>query len=228
MKAHEKSDIHIQSCEAELAVARELQEGPIIQQLQQIGAQEKLKNRIAIKALILCTYFLARLHTPHTTNFDELVYLIVSCGAEDLKRFLERTGKNATYTSKIAVVEFIEEVGLWAEKCLLKRLHQASNFSIMADECTYVTAIEELSIFYRWVEDRQPVEHFFEIIPLKATDVKTFYSALIEFMKDKNIQNSKLVGIHKWCAESPEDEFTLCCVRTLPLPLASTCMCSSS
>ena len=195
MKAHAKSDINIQSCETEMAAARALQEGSIIQQLQQIGDQEKLKNRMAIKALIHCTHFLARRHIPHTTNFDKLVDIIVSCGAEDLKRFLGRAGKNATYTSKIAVVEFVEAVGLWAEECLLKHLHQASNFSIMADECTDVTTIEELSIFSRWVEDGQPVEHFLEIVPLKATNAKTIYSALIEFMKDKNIQISKLVGM---------------------------------
>ena len=163
MKAHAKSDIHIQSCEAEMAAARALQEGSIIQQLQQIGDQEKLKNRMAIKALIRCTHFLARRHIPYTTNFDELVDSIVSCGAEDLKRFLERAGKNATYTT-------------------------------YTDECTDVTTIEELSIFCRWVEDGQPVEHFLEIVPLKATDAKTIYSAL-EFMKDKNIQISKLVGM---------------------------------
>ena len=40
-----------------------------------------------------------------------------------MKRFLERAGWNATYTSKIAVVEFVEAVGLWAEECLLKRLY---------------------------------------------------------------------------------------------------------
>ena len=65
----------------------------------------------------------------------------------------------------------------------------------MADECTDVTTIEELSIFYRWVEDGKPVEHFLEIVPMKSTDAKTIYSALIQFMKDKNIQISKLVGM---------------------------------
>ena len=61
-----------------------------------------MKNRI--KALIRCTHFLACHHIPHMTNFDELVDLIVSCRAEDLRKFLERTGKNASYTFKIAVV----------------------------------------------------------------------------------------------------------------------------
>ncbi|KAI6649988.1 Zinc finger MYM-type protein 1-like [Oopsacas minuta] len=164
IKAHVKSDIHIQPCEAEMVAVRALLEGLIIQQLQQIGAQEKLKNRIAIKALIRCTHFLARRHIPHTTKFDELIGLIASCGAEDLKRFLERAGKNPTYKFNI-VVEFVEAVGLCAEECLLKRLHQVSNFSIMADECTEVTTIEELSIFYHWVQDEKLVEHFLEYFP---------------------------------------------------------------
>ena len=120
MKAHAKSDIHIQSCESEMDAARAPQLRPIIQQLQQIGSQEKWKNRMAIIALIRCTHFLARRHIPHTTNFEELVNLIVSSGAVDLKRFLERAGKNATYTSKIAVVEFVEAVGLWTKNAYLK------------------------------------------------------------------------------------------------------------
>ena len=142
MKAHAKSKSHIQSCEAEIAAARALQVGTIVQQLQQIEDEEKAKNRLAIKALIRCTHFLVRRHIAHTTNFDELVDLVVSCGAEDLRRFLESAGKNASYMSKVAVVEFVEVIGLWAEESLLKRLRQASNFSIMADECTDVTTIE--------------------------------------------------------------------------------------
>ena len=108
-----------------------------------------MKNRLATKALIRCTHFLAHRHIAHTTNFDELVDLVVSCGGEDLRKFLERAGKNATYTSKIAVVEFVKAVGLWAEESLLKRLHQANNFSIMVDECTDVTTIKEQG----WIQD---------------------------------------------------------------------------
>ena len=46
------------------------------------------------------------------TNFDQLVDLIVSYDAKGLKKFLERTAKNASYTYKIAIIEFIEAVGL--------------------------------------------------------------------------------------------------------------------
>ena len=69
--------------------------------------QERLKNRAAIKSLIHCIHFLARHHIAHKTNFSDLVDFVVSCGGEYLRFFIERAGRNAAYTSKDAVVEFV-------------------------------------------------------------------------------------------------------------------------
>ncbi len=63
-------------------------------------------------------------------------------------------------------------------------------FSLMADECTDITTIEELSVFCRWVE-----EHFIEIVSLKKADAKTIYETLVECLKKKNIQISRLIGM---------------------------------
>ena len=77
----------------------------------------------------------------------------MSGGGETLQTFLDRSGGNATYTSKMAVVEFVNDLGTWVEESLFMRLHMAPFFSIMADECTDdVTTIEELTICCRWVE----------------------------------------------------------------------------
>ena len=103
--------------------------------------------------LLLCTHFLARQHIPHTTDFDKLVDLVVSCGGEDLKQFADRAGRNATYTSTDAVFDFIEAICTWVDEFQLKLLHKAPFFSLMADEFTDITTIEELSVFCRWVED---------------------------------------------------------------------------
>ena len=195
MRTHAQSNIHQQSCEAELAAARSMQEGSIIQQLQQVEEHQRLKNRAAIKALLRCTHFLVCHHIPHTTNFEELIDLVVSCGAEDLKSFNESAGKNATYLSKIAVVEFIDAIGLWAEESLLKRLCQAPFYSIMADECTDVSVIEELSIYCRWVEKGVPVEHFLEIVPLKKADALSIYTSIIGCLTIKTIPLGKLIGM---------------------------------
>ena len=75
------------------------------------GEQQRLQNRKAIKALILCTHFLAHQNIAYTTNFDKLVELVASCGGETLQTFLDRAGGNATYTSKMAVVEFVNALG---------------------------------------------------------------------------------------------------------------------
>ena len=99
MKAHSQSDIHVQACKASMLAERAAREGTIMQQLQQITDEEKMKNRAAVKALIRCTHFLACQHIAHIKNFEKLVILVVACGGEDLKTFLESAGKNAMYTS---------------------------------------------------------------------------------------------------------------------------------
>ena len=65
----------------------------------------------------------------------------------------------------------------------------------MAYEGSDVTTVEELSIFCHWVEDGVPVEHFLEIVPFKFADAKIIYSTLVEFLKVKHIQISKLVSM---------------------------------
>ena len=137
----------VQSCEASLLAERATQQEIIIQQLQHVADEDRLKNRKAIKAFIRCTHFLACQHIAHTTNFDKLIDLIVACGGQDIKIFLETAARNASYTSKIEVVDFINAIGTWIEESLLKHLCQAPFYAIMADECTGVTTIEELSIF---------------------------------------------------------------------------------
>ena len=67
--------------------------------------------------------------------------------------------------------------------------------SLMADECTDVSTVKELSVFCRWEEDGEQVECFLEIIPLKKADAKTIYSTLIECLKRKNLQVGRIVGL---------------------------------
>ena len=163
--------------------------------MHQLEESERLKNRLAIKSLLRCTHFLARNRIAHTTNFGDLVDLVVTCGGEDLKQFVNKAGKNAHYTSKDAVVDFVEALGTWVDESLLARLQNARYFSLLADECTDITTIEELSVVCRWVENGLPVEHFIEIIPLKKADAQTIYETLVDCLKVKGVQISKLIGM---------------------------------
>ena len=81
------------------------------------------------------------------------------------------------------------------EECRLERLCKAPFYSVMADECTDIATIEELSLFYRWAEDGEHVEDFSDIIPLKKADAASIYTTLTDWFKQKGIQPSNLVGM---------------------------------
>ena len=76
-----------------------------------------------------------------------------------------------------------------------KATSSAPFYSVMADECTDITTVVELSIYCRWVEDGLPVEHFLDIIPLTKADAKTIYTILVDVLRAKDIPLSKLVGM---------------------------------
>ena len=78
------------------------------------------------------------------------------------------------YTSQMAVTEFIEALGTWVEESLFKDLHQAPFYSIMADKCTDISTLEELSLFCRWIENGERTEHFIDLLPMKRTDAEAF------------------------------------------------------
>ena len=56
-----------------------------------------------MKSLVHCTHFLTRHHIAHSTNFTQLVDLVVSCGARELQVFVENTSRNGIYTSRGAM-----------------------------------------------------------------------------------------------------------------------------
>ena len=75
------------------------------------------------------------------------------------------------------MVDFIEALRVWVEESILKRL-QMHFFSVMADECTDIMTVEELSVdvFCCWEENGIPMECFLEIVPLTKADAESFYT----------------------------------------------------
>ena len=146
MKAHERSSLHSQD-------SQDLwKQGSVVQQLQRVGMQEREKNRAAMKFLVRCTHFVIRHHIAHSTNFTQLVDLVMSCGARELQISIENASRNAVYTSQGAVVDFIFVLRTWVEESILKRLPKALVFNVMADACTVITTMEKLIVFCHWEE----------------------------------------------------------------------------
>ena len=55
----------------------------------------------------------------------------------------------------------------------------------MADECTDVSTIEELTIYCRWMENGEATEYFIEIVPLKKADAESIHLQLMDCLRRK-------------------------------------------
>ena len=80
--------------------------------------------------------------------------------------------------------------GVWVDELRINQLLGAQFFGLMADECTDVATIAELSTFCYWVKNGSLVEHFMEILSLNKADAESIFSVLIDWLKTKNVQCS--------------------------------------
>ena len=101
----------------------------------------------------------------------------------------------------------------------------------MADECTDIKAVEELSVLCRREEDGTPVKCFLDIVPLKKADAESICLALLKCIKDKSLQVGNIVGMGfdgapsfpgkktGWCSSKTKETCSTCSVCPLS-PLA--------
>jgi len=66
---------------------------------------------------------------------------------------------------------------------------------LLADECTDISTIEELSIVICWVENGLPVEYFTELVLLKKADASTIYETLTDCLKKKGLVIGNMIGM---------------------------------
>ena len=115
MKAHARSDSDIHATEMVLSAESELS---VMEQVQTIGVQEMSKNRAAVKSPICCTHFPKRtyctLHKVREIGLFGSNHLV-----DKIWRyiFLENVARNSDYRTTVAVVEFIQALGIWVEVC---------------------------------------------------------------------------------------------------------------
>ena len=195
MKAHSRSDSHSHATQAMLAAKRAVVDGTDVQQLQNVEAHKKAQNRAAMKCLILLHSFSYKRTCCTFYQIREAGRCGGTMRQPAVKAILRNCSKKCYVHIKSGVVEFIESLGTWVEQSILKRLQKAAMYSLMADECTDIANVEELSVFCRWEEGGVLVECFLEIIPLKKADAETIYSTLIECLKKKNLQVGRIVGL---------------------------------
>ena len=69
-------------------------QGTVVAMVQSVSQKQRGENCTIIKKLLRCTYFLAKNRVAHTTNFSDLVQLVITYGANDLQWFLHDEVRN--------------------------------------------------------------------------------------------------------------------------------------
>jgi hypothetical protein len=200
LQEHEQSQTHLDALvKAEMAKEAERRGSVLEQQISIARIQEeaeKARNKMVLKKLFKCVYFLVKHRIAHNTTFAPLVDLLMECGDQDLKQFFEHDArKNAQYRSTTAISELIEAISTHLENTMLDHIRESHFFSIMVDESCVVSTVEELSICARWLNNGKPEEHFLKLIRVDQTDAATIASAIKAFLDQNNLLATKIRAI---------------------------------
>ena len=116
-----------------------------------------------------------------------------------LSDHLQFAKKNASYLSPVIQNELIALAGLEVKESILKDVRSAGRFSVMADECTDVATLEQMSMCIRFVDESTPDqpqvrEEFVGFVQLDRTSAAFISEAILQFLKDCNLNISNLRG----------------------------------
>lgn len=143
----------------------------LISELDKNYKDTKIQNRKKLQPIIRTVLFCARQgvalrgHQDHgllatkipkenNGNFRALLRFALESNDNDLKSHLETANRSATYLSPRIQNEIIEVAGKIIVSNLVKRINEARCFTVIADESTDVSGIEQLTLCVRFVENQ--------------------------------------------------------------------------
>lgn len=116
-----------------------------------------------------------------------------------LKSHLEKSGLNAKYISPTVQNEFIRICGSIIKKNIVQSITESGMFSILADETTDVSRIEQMTLCIRYIDLNKNGEHvvkedFLGFVPVKILTGKGLSVLILETLRDLGINCSMMVG----------------------------------
>ena len=132
-------------------------------------------------------------NTENEGNFLELVRFRVETD-EKLRKHLENSPKNAQYTSKAIQNELINIIGSHIWTSILEKIKQAKFFSVIADEVTNTSNLEQLPICLRYVFDSKIKEVFIDFVAVERITGKVLAEAIINCLTNWGLSLRDLRG----------------------------------
>ncbi|KAF0702443.1 52 kDa repressor of the inhibitor of the protein kinase-like, partial [Aphis craccivora] len=175
--------------------------------------QDILKNRSSLKPIIqtirLCgrQQIALRGHTDsgriemnepteNDGNFRCLLRFRANNGDIVLKEHLEMSDLNAMYTSPQIQNEIITIFGELIQSEIVKQISKSSFFSVLADETTDISQIEQFSVCIRYLDEESMIvrENFLAFIPVQDVTGEGLANTLLETLKNLGLNLEKMRG----------------------------------
>lgn len=132
-------------------------------------------------------------------------------GDVELKKHLESSSKNATYTSPRIQNELIFICFSLIQKQIIEKVNRSQAFSILADETSDISGVEQMSMCVRYLDTDEGThkicESFLTFTPVTDFSGKGLAETLINFLESSGIDLTYLVGQGYDGARSMSGEF---------------------
>ena len=158
------------------------------------------------------------------SNYMRLISLLCEDNAMLVDWMKKKTDK---YTSGKMQNEMVKVMALRLLREVVQNLHKAAFFTVIADETTDVSNVEQVVICLRWVsEDFEVREDFVGLYEVASTGAEIIYSAIINVLQRLNLALFKVRGqcydgaatmsgaksgvVTRMCQAEPSAVFTHC------------------
>lgn len=234
-KRHEKSKCHQDANQVMIVLPATTRD--IGESCSAAHAIQKSENRSMLLKILQNVRFLGRQglalrgHDDSESNFVQLMNLR-ACDDPKIIDWLQK--KSNKYTSPDIQNEMLQIMALDILRNIAADLHNASFFTIMADECTDSANKEELVLCFRWVDDHLEVhEEFIGLYQISNISADTIVAVIKDTLLRMNLNLNRcrgqcydgagaMAGAHKGVAsqisrEEPRALFTHCYGHALNL-----------
>jgi len=127
-------------------------------------------------------------------NFRSLLRFRANSGDVPLRTHLETCSKNASYTSPMIANEIILTCGDIILKKIVNKINKAKCFSILVDETSDISGIEQFSLCARYFNNGQINEDFLLFVPVTDVTGKGLASTLLTSLDLIGIDYNYMIG----------------------------------
>ena len=140
-----------------------------------------------------CLYWLVHSEIPRTTKYGSLVDAVQYMGCDYIKNL--NHAENAKNKCQRIIGEFLKVMGTQIEKKQLKDVVSSAFYSLMIDETTDVSVLNEMVIYGRYVQNGKVATTFLKICELCNGTADTIEMTLLGYMEENSLTMSKMMGL---------------------------------